>query len=216
MKIKAFALVSMLLLSSGCSQNSKTTKVELPYFDTPDFTPTWPAKNTEAYQKLHTIPAFKFTDQHCQSNNNKTMLNKIYVADFFFTRCGNICPVMTENMSKVAAAFATDNNVMILSHSVTPELDNVNVLQTYAGRKHITNPNWHLLTGDKQMIYTIARRGYFADDAVGYNKDISQFLHTENFILIDKHGRIRGVYNGTVPFEVENLIRHIKILKQEG
>jgi protein SCO1/2 len=73
-----------------------------------------------------------------------------------------------------------------------------------------------LLTGDKQMIYTIARRGYFADDAVGYNKDISQFLHTENFILIDKHGRIRGVYNGTVPFEVENLIRHIKILKQEG
>ncbi len=215
MKKNVVIMIAALFVFSACSQN-KTQKQGLPYFDTPDFTPTWPDKNTEAFQKLHTIPDFTFTDQYGQGISNKTTANKIYVADFFFTRCGNICPVMTDNMNKVSAAFAADNNVMILSHSVTPELDNVNVLKTYAERKHITNPNWHLLTGDKQLIYTLARRGYFADDAVGYNKDVSQFLHTENFILVDKHGRIRGVYNGTVPFEVENLIRHIKILKQES
>ncbi len=215
MKIFVWLLIALATLS-GCSQNNKTKVVELPYFNTPDFTPLWPDKNTDAYQKLHTIPAFNFTDQYGKSISNKTMANKIYVADFFFTRCGSICPVMTDNMSKVAAAFLHNDTVMILSHSVTPELDNVDVLKTYAERKHINNPNWHLLTGDKQQIYNIARRGYFADEAIGYDKDVSQFLHTENFILVDKHGRIRGIYNGTIPFEVENLIRHIKILEQES
>lgn len=200
---------------SGCSQN-KNQAQELPYFNTPDFTPTWPDKNTEAYQKLHTIPSFNFTDQNGKSINNKTVDGKIYVADFFFTRCGSICPKMTDNMSVIAKTFLHNDTVMILSHSVTPQLDNVQVLKTYAEHKNITNPNWHLLTGDKDQIYNIARRGYFADDAVGYNKDVSQFLHTENFILVDKHGRIRGVYNGTIMFEIENLIRHIKILERES
>ena len=203
-----------IILTSACKHKEQHTAT-LPYFNTPDFTPTWPAKNTREFERLHTIPAFNFTDQYGKTVTNQTVQNKIYVADFFFTRCGSICPKMTDNMSKVAAAFSKDDNVAMLSHSVTPELDNSSVLQQYAHQKNITNPNWHLLTGNKEQIYSIARKGYFADDAIGYNKDASQFLHTENFILVDRRGHIRGVYNGTIPFEVENLIRHIKILEQE-
>lgn len=211
----AILFLVVITILSGCSQNKNEVQ-GLPYFNTPDFTPTWPDKNTDAYKNLHTIPAFNFTDQFGKTISNKTVSGKIYVADFFFTRCGSICPKMTDNMGVVAKTFLHNDTVMILSHSVTPELDNVPVLKAYAEHKNITNPNWHLLTGSKDQIYNIARRGYFADDAIGYDKDVSQFLHTENFILVDKHGRIRGVYNGTIMFEIENLIRHIKILEQEG
>ena len=214
MTMKRIGLLLLVILIVSCKQKENQVTV-LPYFNTPDFTPTWPAKNTGEFEKLHVVPQFNFTDQYGNAISNKTVRNKIYVADFFFTRCGSICPKMTDNMGKVAAAFMNDGNVAILSHSVTPELDNVAVLKRYAAEKHIKNPNWHLLTGDKQQIYTIARRGYFADDESGFTKDATQFLHTENFILVDRKGHIRGVYNGTLPFEVENLIRHIKILEQE-
>lgn len=210
--MKKLCFFLLILALSAC----KKKQSGLPYFNTPDFTPVWVNKDDGAYQNLHTIPAFSFTDQNGQTVSSKTVNHKIYVVDFFFTRCGSICPKMTNNMGKVAHAFLKDNEIMMLSHSVTPELDNVTVLQSYARLKNIINPNWHLLTGDKQQIYRIARQGYFADDAIGFNKDISQFLHTENFILVDKHGHIRGVYNGTIDLEVENLIRHIKMLKQEG
>jgi protein SCO1/2 len=212
--LTAIMVLLAIITFVGCKPKEQQVTT-LPYFNTPDFTPVWPAKNTSEFENLHTIPAFKFTDQHNQTISNSTVKNKIYVVDFFFTRCGSICPKMTDNMGKVAAAFIKDSCVAILSHSVTPELDNTGVLKKYANEKNITNPNWHLLTGDKQEIYNIARRGYFADEETGFNKDASQFLHTENFILVDRKGHIRGVYNGTIPFEVENLIRHIKLLEKE-
>jgi len=210
--MKKLVLILMVLLSA-CAP--KKEQVGLPYFDTPDFTPTWVDKNTNAFQNLHTIPAFSFTDQDGNNVSDMTVNDKIYVVDFFFTRCGSICPKMTNNMGKVANAFLKDQNVVMLSHSVTPELDNAMVLKKYAETKGIKNPNWHLLTGDKKQIYDIARKGYFADNAIGYNKDVSEFLHTENFVLVDKHRHIRGVYNGTIDFEVDNLVRHIKMLERE-
>jgi protein SCO1/2 len=213
--MKRVVLLLLILFAAACKQKDKQAATVLPYFNTPDFTPTWPAKNTSEFEQLHVIPAFSFTDQDLKVISNATVKGKIYVADFFFTRCGSICPKMTDNMGRVATAFMKDDNVAILSHSVTPELDNTAILKKYAADKNIKNPNWHLLTGDRQAIYTIARRGYFADDEIGYTKDATQFLHTENFILVDRKGHIRGVYNGTLPFEVDNLIRHIKILEQE-
>jgi protein SCO1/2 len=211
--MKKVILLLMILLSACGTKNA--VQVSLPYFDTPDFTPTWINKNTNAFQNLHTIPAFSFTDQDGNNVSDMTVNDKIYVVDFFFTRCGSICPKMTNNMGKVATAFLKDQNVVMLSHSVTPELDNAMVLKKYAEVKGINNPNWHLLTGDKKQIYDIARKGYFADNAIGYNKDVSEFLHTENFILVDKHRHIRGVYNGTIDFEIDNLVRHIKMLERE-
>jgi protein SCO1/2 len=212
--MKKIILFMIALLLAACAEK-KPEVVTLPYFNTPDFTPVWITKNSTAYDNLHTIPTFSFIDQNGSSITDATVENKIYVVDFFFTRCQSICSKMTGNMSKVANAFAKDDNVMMLSHSVTPDMDNISVLKDYARQKKISNPNWHLLTGDKKQIYDIARKSYFADNSIGYNKDFNQFLHTENFILVDRHRHIRGVYNGTIDLEVDNLVRHIRLLEQE-
>lgn len=199
------------ILAAGCKNNLQTG---LPYFNDPDFTPLWIAKTENGFARLHTIPPFALTDQNGRMITNKTTAGKIYVANFFFTRCGNICPKMTVNMHRVADAFKNDSTVMFISHSVTPEYDNTRVLKKYAADKNIDNPNWHLLTGSQYAIYKLAREGYFAD-AVSKSEISNQFLHSENFILVDQGGHIRGVYNGTIDLEVNNLVRHIKMLKAE-
>jgi protein SCO1/2 len=209
--MKAVSAMLAVCLFYACTKKEDT----LPFFNTPDFTPEWISKSDDAYTHIHTVPAFNFIDQEGKHIQQSNVSNKIYVADFFFTKCTGICPKMTNNMSKVSDAFAADKDVMILSHSVTPEKDTVSVLKNYAMAKNITNPNWHLLTGEKTEIYSIARNGYFADRRTGYNKDTSEFLHTENFILVDKQRRIRGIYNGTIELEVEQLIKHIRLLKEE-
>ncbi len=211
MKKILIALLCCILFFS-CKNNSA---LELPYFNSSDFTPEWLAKTDPGFKKLHTIPDFEFTDQDNHLVSGKTTAGKIYVANFFFTRCGNICPKMMDNMKKVADAFAGDNSVLIISHSVTPHYDKVSILKKYASDKNITGPNWHLVTGDKDAIYRIARCGYFAD-TVTKSAITTQFLHTENFILVDKLGHIRGVYNGTIDLEVNNLVRHIRMLKEEN
>ena len=147
--------------------------------------------------------------------SEKTVANKIYVADFFFTRCGSICPKMTADMGILQDKYKDDNGVLLLSHSVTPEMDSVPVLKRYAENKGIISGKWHLLTGDKTAIYAIAKQQYYAGDIIGYYQTGNEFLHTENFILIDKKRRIRGVYNGTLPLEMERLIDDITTLKKE-
>jgi protein SCO1/2 len=201
----------IIIFSTGCKKSSKPS---LPYFNTSDFTPVWLKKTDPEFKKLHTVPSFSFTDQNGHTITDQTTAGKIYVANFFFTRCENICPRMMDNMKKAANVFANDSSVLIISHSVTPLYDNTAVLKKYADDKNITSPNWHLVTGDKDNIYKLAREGYFAD-TVTSSAITSQFLHTENFILVDKNRHIRGVYNGTIELEVDNLIRHIKMLKEE-
>lgn len=201
----------IIIFTAGCKKSSKPS---LPYFNTSEFTPVWLKKTDPEFKKLHTVPSFSFTDQNGYTITDQTTAGKIYVANFFFTRCENICPRMMDNMKKAANVFANDSSVLIISHSVTPLYDNTAVLKKYADDKNITSPNWHLVTGDKDNIYKLAREGYFAD-TVTSSAITSQFLHTENFILVDKNRHIRGVYNGTIELEVDNLIRHIKMLKEE-
>lgn len=207
---KLLILTCLSILLFSCTKRGTS----LPYFNNPDFTPVWLSKTDPCFNKLHKIPPFIFTDQNGNTITQKNIEGKIYVANFFFTRCNNICPKMTENMHKIANTFACDNSIIFISHSVTPTYDNVSVLKKYAADKHISNPNWHLVTGNRDNIYTIARNGYFAD-LVTSSAITTQFLHTENFILVDKHKHIRGVYNGTLDVEVANLVAHIKILKEE-
>jgi protein SCO1/2 len=120
-----------------------------------------------------------------------------------------------DNLDDVQQAFLHDDKVRLVSHSVTPLRDSVSVLLKYAAVHHINNHKWWLLTGNKERIYTLARKAYFADDETGYNKTTDEFLHTENILLIDAVGRIRGVYNGTLKLEMLNLINHIKLLEKE-
>jgi protein SCO1/2 len=207
---KLIVLSFCALLLSACKNHKQT---RMPYYNSADFTPLWLNKTDPQYKTLHIIPPFAFTDQDGRTISQHTTDGKIYVVNFFFTRCSNICPRMTENMHMAADSFAHDNRVLFISHSVTPWYDSVAVLKKYAQAKHITNPNWHLVTGDQQQIYTIARKGYFADAQA--NIATTQFLHTENFILVDGQRHIRGIYNGTIPFEVNNMVKQIKELEKE-
>lgn len=163
-------------------------------------------------RKYHSIADFKLVNQNGDTITQNTYAGKIYVADFFFTTCPSICPVMTANLAEVQAEFKDDNEVLLLSHSVTPEIDSVAQLKKYAIEKGVIDQKWNLVTGDKKQIYELARKSYMAvmNDGDGGSYDM---IHTENFMLIDKERRIRGYYDGTNREEVQKLIRDIEILK---
>jgi protein SCO1/2 len=122
---------------------------------------------------------------------------------------------MTSNMGKVQEKFKTDPEVLFLSHSVTPELDSVAVLQNYAELNGLISGKWHVVTGTRQMIYGLARHSYFADQDLGEPRDENEFLHTENFFLVDRKGHLRGLYNGVMPTEIDRLIEDIKTLQKK-
>lgn len=206
--------VIVLLALMGCTTTSK--QAPLPYFNTPDFTPQFVKGKAERDSRItHTIASFSFSDQDGQQVTNATVKGRIHVANFIFTSCGSICPRMTNSMQQVSKAFETDRDVLLLSFSVTPWIDTKEVLKQYKTNHKITNPNWHFLTGEKGKIYQLARQSYFAEEDLGFTKDSSQFLHTEHFILVDRSMRIRGIYNGTLQLDMENLVKDIQTLKQE-
>lgn len=201
----------------ACGETSSLKQsTALPYYITPDFTPHWPEENGQSISKTHTIPDFSFYNQDGEKITQATFEGKIYVADFFFTTCPGICPKLTKNMGMLQEAFKEDQEILLLSHTVTPWIDSIPRLKMYAEDQGVLADKWHLVTGEQVDIYQIARQSYFAEMEVGINKSVEEFLHTENFILVDKQKRIRGVYNGTLPLEVKQLIEDIKVLKREG
>jgi protein SCO1/2 len=213
-KINLFLIVMITALLSACSEVTTTTE-HLPYYNDADFTPIWVHNDVKLRNSMHEIPSFSLTNQNGETITEATFQNKIYVADFFFTACPGICPKMTKNMQVVQNAFKKDKDVLLISHSVTPENDSVEVLREYADEYQAIDQKWHFVTGTRKGVYELARKGYFADETLGLQKDENDFLHTENFILIDRNRKIRGVYKGTNPVEVERLIEDILILKKE-
>ncbi len=213
MRISKNNYLILSILVAGCMNKPET--LPLPFINKPDFTPEWISKNDASYSTIHRIPAFSFTDQDGKKVTEKTVDGEIYVADFIFTKCASICPKMTANMKMLQDKFINDKEIMFLSHSVTPEMDSVPVLKKYAVAKGVISGKWHLLTGSKDDIYRLAKKEYYAGDTIGYYQTGNEFLHTENFILLDKQRRIRGVYNGTLPLEMERLIEDIGELKKE-
>lgn len=164
--------------------------------------------------KNHRIRDFKLVNQDGVSVTDSFLKDKIYVADFFFTTCPTICPVMSNELERVQEAFEGDLGIQIVSHTVQPEYDSPEILKEYAAL-HKANPNqWTFLTGDKSEIYSLARKSYFAVTTKG-DGGIRDFIHTENFVLVDKKKRIRGFYDGTSADDVNRLIKDIKILKDE-
>jgi protein SCO1/2 len=221
LKLSACFLFSFFILmacnnSSNSITNLKTDSlVALPFFNVPDWTPAWINKEDSGYTKIHSIPAFSFKDQEGKNFTEANVEGKIYVANFFYTKCRGICPKMTTNMSLLQEAFKNDSTIVLLSHSVTPELDSITVLKKYAILNKVDSKKWHLLTGDKNEIYALAKQQYFAGDSVGFYQTGNEFLHTENFILVDQKRRIRGVYNGTLVIEIDRIKEDIQTLKLE-
>ncbi|OIN61089.1 SCO family protein [Arsenicibacter rosenii] len=205
------ALAGALLLLTGCGSDQKKT-APLPYYNTADFTPLWLEKGDVRIGQLHRLSEFSFTDQNNRRITEQTVSGKIHVAGFFFTSCPGLCPRLTRSMTEVQEAFRDNPQVVLLSYSVTPERDSVPVLRAYATKHQVIDQKWHLLTGDHDAIYQLARKSYFADENIGVQKGENDFLHTENLILIDGDLHIRGIYNGTLPLDVQQLIQDIKAL----
>lgn len=163
-------------------------------------------------KKYHKVADFALLNQNGDTITQENYKDKIYVADFFFTTCLTICPIMTKNMTEIQDALLDDPNIMLLSHSVTPEIDTVAQLKRYALEKGVVDSKWNLVTGDKKQIYELARKSYLAvkNDGDGGPFDM---IHTENFILVDKEKRIRGFYDGTNREDIDKLLEDIKILE---
>lgn len=208
--------VFLLILSCKNKKEALGSRVDtLPYYSDASFTPKWIMPNSDALSRFHKIPAFNLTNQNGESITHETFENKIYVADFFFTTCPGICPMMTRNMHKIQEAFKTDTDILLLSHSVTPEKDSVSVLKEYALENNIQDQKWHLVTGDRKQIYTLGRQSYFVEENIGEPLGIDDFLHTENFVLVDKQKYIRGIYNGLNRTSIAQLILDIKTLQKQ-
>jgi protein SCO1/2 len=163
--------------------------------------------------KYHKISDFKLTNQNGKEITQANYKDKIYIADFFFTTCQDICPVMTKSMYKLQEELKSDNEILLLSHTVIPEIDTVEQLKQYAIENKVDDSKWNLVTGDKKQIYELARKSYLAVEDSEFNK--FDMIHTENFILIDKKKQIRGFYDGTNEKEIEQLLSDIQILKKE-
>lgn len=213
MKILEVFIVILFILPfiSGCSGNKIS---ELPYYNTPDFTPVW-VSNDEA-ESIHRISDFSFTDQDGKQISGDEFKGKIHVANFFFTTCPGICPSMTKNLMKIQKEFSNSDDIKLVSYSVMPWIDSTVLLKNYEKTFDIKNGMWYLLTGSTSDIYELARRSYFAEERAGYNSDSSEFLHTEHVLLVDKKGHLRGIYNGTLPLDAERMIEDIKILIKES
>lgn len=183
----------------------------LPIYNPADINPSLVDKSVRNVRNNHRISHFKLVNQLGDTITEKNFEGKIYVADFFFTRCMGICPKMTKQMDRAAEELKDENDVMFLSHSVTPVMDSVPILAAYAELYGANPEQWMLVTGDKKQIYDLARKFYFAVITEGEGGE-ADFIHTENFILIDKEKRIRGFYDGTSKQDVDRLIGDIRIL----
>lgn len=186
----------------------------LPVFNPSDINPKLVDESVQGVTKLHRIGAFSLTNQEGKTVTEKDYQDKIYVTDFFFVTCPTICPKMTKQMERVYSEFKSNNEVLFLSHTVMPENDSVPVLKEYAVKHNIDVNKWNLVTGDKKQIYDLARKTYFAAITEG-DGGVDDFIHTENFVLIDKEKRIRGFYDGTSENDVDRLINDINTLLNE-
>ena len=185
---------------------------QLPIYNPSDFNPKYVDRSVRDITQNHTVKDFNLINQNGNVITSKDYENKIYVVDFFFTRCPSICPIMTDNMKLVQDEYIDDNNIMLLSLSVTPDIDNIEVLKNYAIEKGVNDLKWNITTGSKKHIYELARKSYFAVVDQG-DGGLQDFIHTPNFVLVDTKKQIRGIYDGTEDKEISRLIKDINILK---
>jgi len=196
-------VIAVVGLLSACKQK----ETPLPIFGEREFN----GQDTT----YHTIAHFSFVDQDSAAVTNNTFKDKIYVADFFFTTCRTICPIMKTQMKRVYDATANDPNVLILSHTIDPEYDTVGLLHNYANMLQVSSDRWHFVTGVKDSIYKIAQTSYFVT-AREEQAEPDGFIHSGAFLLVDKHQRIRGKYDGTREADVDRLLKDIAKLEEEG
>lgn len=203
------------IITVGLFYSVLKPKKTLPIYNPSDVNPEMVDSTIQFIARDHTIADFKFTNQNGKTITQKDYEGKIYVADFFFTTCGSICPKMTNNMVWLQDHLKNNPKVLLLSHSVTPDIDSVPVLKKYALEKGVIDGKWNLVTGDKKDIYYIARQSYLAVKT-GKPSEMYDMVHTENFVLVDAKRRIRGFYDGTnLDGPTEPGIKNVKQLLED-
>ena len=206
---KLFGVMAVVLLWGACKFNNTNT---LPIYGNRQAETKVVNGQTVTDTVYQTIPPIKFINQYGDSISDKNLAGKIYVADFFFTSCPSICPIMQRNMLNVYNAFKSNNDVKILSYTIDPKYDSVPVLKKYADKLGVTGNSWWFLQGKKDDTYRIAEKNYL----VAVSKDTTVaggYVHQGYFVLIDKEKRVRGSYDGTNQQQVAQLIADIKTLQ---
>ena len=205
---------SIILLTIFLNCNNQPNS--LPYYNSPDFTPYFLNRSNEIKSIIsHKIGNFKAKSHQLNNFSKESLKGKVHIANFMFTSCTNICPIMTNNLKIVSEAYKNHPEFLMISFSVTPWIDSIPKLQSFAKSYGITAKNWHLLNGKKSEIYRLARKSYFAEKNFGYSKDSTEFLHTEHVILVDRKLRIRGIYNSTLKLEMNQLVEDIGLLIED-
>ncbi|MBV1924694.1 MAG: SCO family protein [Flavobacteriaceae bacterium] len=214
--IKSKLIICLLLLNlfsfSACKQ--KTSEV-LPIYNPSDLNAELVDKSLQKANRNHIVSDFELINQNGETITQEDYKDKIYIVDFFFTKCGTICPIMTNNMAKIQNEFSENDAIKLLSISVTPTIDSVSVLKKYATEKGVFDSKWNITTGNKKHIYDLARKSYFAVVEQG-DGGLQDFIHTPNFILIDTKKQIRGIYDGTKDEEITRIIKDIEQLNKTG
>ncbi|MGB5820219.1 MAG: SCO family protein [Saonia sp.] len=211
-KPSGILVISAVYCLFSCNQRSKS---ELPIYNPSDFNPELVDISLQKTSDNHKVADFQLINQNGKTITQEDYKDKIYVADFFFTSCPSICPVMTNNMVELQNTFLENEEVMFLSMSVTPTIDSIPVLRKYATDKGVLDSKWNVTTGNKKHIYELARKSYFAVVEKG-DGGLQDFIHTPNFILVDKQKQIRGIYDGTKEDEIQRLITDISVLTEKS
>ncbi|MCP9199397.1 SCO family protein [Gramella sp. GC03-9] len=215
-KYKTFAIVLFVLsvIIILCIYTLLKPEERLPVYQ-PEMVNAELVDSTVQYvRKYHKIADFELVNQNGDTITQEDYKDKIYIADFFFTTCLTICPIMTDHMIEIQEKIKSDDEVLLLSHTVFPVADSVPVLKEYAIEKGVIDEKWNLVTGDKKQIYDLARKSYLATKSTGDGGKYDM-IHTENFILVDKEKQIRGFYDGTDPEAIKNLMHDLKVLKAQ-
>lgn len=183
----------------------------LPFYDDAERTPVW--LTTQQAEDVHRIPSFALQDQTGATVTERDLEGHVVVASFFFTSCAQVCPILRTKLGAIQDAYLDDERVVLVSHSVIPEADSVSVLERYARMNGVDDRKWHLLTGDRDALYRLAREGYRVDVDPGAGDDPdSRLIHTETVVLLDADRRIRGLYAGTMDLDLERLREDMAVL----
>lgn len=217
-RVFAVTIITLVAILIAYSYNIKKPTKELPIYNPIDLKSEMVDSSLLRKGYGHKIGVFSFLDQTGKTISNSAVKGKVYVVEYFFTTCGTICPKMNNQMQRVQKAYSGNPNFKILSFTVNPEIDTVAQMKRYAEAHHANSNQWHFLTGDKKELYHLARTSFFVlkpAEAQNLGDAGSDFIHTNNFVLIDQIGRIRGYYDGTSPQKVNELISDIELVLKE-
>ena len=204
-------VAAVLLLAAFAAVRGRRHR-DLPYYSDETFTPRWMTAGSPELDSVPRVGAFALTDQSGAAFTERDMSGRVTVVNFFYSRCGDICPVTRGRLRRIAAQYASDNRVVLLSHTVTPHADSVARLALLGEAEGIDAKHWHMLTGADTTLQRLERDTYHLIPATAKSWGVDSIAHTERVLLVDQSGRIRGVYNGTLALEMENLRADLDLL----